>query len=197
MIASLRGTVTAVGPDGAVVEVGGVGLAVLCTPATLARLRPGQEAALATSLVVRETELALYGFGDADERATFQVLQTASGVGPKLAQAVLAVHAPDDVRRAVAAEDLTALCLVPGIGRKGAARLVLELKDRIGLPHGPTRPAPVTPAASSSVEQLRTALSRLGYMPREVEEAVAAVGADAAGDVGTLLRTALASLRRG
>ncbi len=92
----------------------------------------GSTAALATALVVRETELTLYGFMDADEREVFEALQTAAGVGPRLAQAVLAVHRPDDVRRAVATEDLTALCKVPGIGKKGAARIVLDLKDRLG-----------------------------------------------------------------
>src|ERR671934_2153236 len=98
MIASVRGTVAALGPDGAVVEVGGVGLAVSCAPATLAGLRVGTEARLATSLVVREDSLTLYGFADDDEKLLFELLQTASGVGPRLAQAVLAVHPPDTVR---------------------------------------------------------------------------------------------------
>ncbi|MBA2560005.1 MAG: Holliday junction branch migration protein RuvA, partial [Propionibacteriales bacterium] len=128
MIASVRGLVLAVFIDSAVIEVGGVGLLVACTPAALADLRVGQEASLATSLVVREDSLTLFGFSDYDERAVFELVQTASGVGPKLAQAMLAVHGPDDLRRAVAAEDLVTLCKVPGIGRKGAQRIVLELK---------------------------------------------------------------------
>ncbi|WP_175087847.1 Holliday junction branch migration protein RuvA, partial [Candidatus Frankia nodulisporulans] len=124
MIASVSGTVTALGPLSAVVEVGGVGLLVQCTPATLASLRVGEPASLATTLVVRETELTLYGFAAPDERDVFEVLQSAAGVGPKLAQAVLGVHDPDTVRRAVAEEDLNALTRVPGIGRKGAQRIV-------------------------------------------------------------------------
>ena len=117
MIASVRGRVASVAPDGAVVELGGVGLAVQCTPGTLAGLRVGTEARLATSLVVREDSLTLYGFADEDEKQLFELLQTASGVGPRLAQAVLAVHSPDAVRRAIAGSDLAALTRVPGIGR--------------------------------------------------------------------------------
>jgi Holliday junction DNA helicase RuvA len=120
MIASVRGTVAALGPDGAVVEVGGFGLAVSCSPGTLARLRLGEPARLATSLVVREDSLTLYGFADDDERALFELLQTANGVGPKLAQTMLAVHAPRELRRAIATSDFRALTAVPGIGRKGA-----------------------------------------------------------------------------
>ena len=132
VIASVHGRVAAVAPDGAVVEVGGIGLAVHCTPGTLARLRVGEQARLATSLIVREDSLTLYGFADDDERQLFELLQTASGVGPRLAQAVLAVHPPREVRRAVATGDLKALTRVPGIGKKGAERLVLELRDRLG-----------------------------------------------------------------
>src|SRR5258706_5593919 len=106
MIASVRGRVTSVAPDGAVVEVGGVGLSVVCTPNTLASLRIGDEARLATSLVVREDSLTLYGFADDDARSLFELLQTASGVGPRLAQAVLAVLPPDVVRKAIATGDL-------------------------------------------------------------------------------------------
>src|SRR3954466_15255704 len=136
MIASVSGKVAAVGSDVAIVEIGGVGLALSCTPSTLAGLRVGEHAALATALVVRETELTLYGFVDAEEREVFEALQTAAGVGPRLAQAVLAVHRPDEIRRAGATEDLTALTKVPGIGKKGAQRIVLDLKDRLGPPLG-------------------------------------------------------------
>src|SRR5216683_6885249 len=134
MIAHLDGTVSSVAPDGAVIEVGGVGLLVQCTPGTLAGLRPGQRARVATSLVVREDALTLYGFAGEDERNTFELVQTASGVGPRLALAMLAVFSPDALRRAVAAEDLPALTSVPGIGRKGAQRIVLELAGRLGSP---------------------------------------------------------------
>ena len=134
MIAHLRGTVAGVAPDGAVIEVGGVGMRVQCTPGTLATLRPGEQAQVATALVVREDSLTLYGFRSDDERNVFELLQTASGVGPRLALAMLAVHTPDALRRAVTAEDLDTLIMVPGIGKKGAQRIVLELKDRLGPP---------------------------------------------------------------
>ena len=101
MISHLRGTVAGVAPDGAVIEVGGVGMRVQCTPGTLATLKPGESAQVATSLVVREDSLTLYGFVSDDERNVFELLQTASGVGPRLALAMLAVHAPDALRRAV------------------------------------------------------------------------------------------------
>ena len=133
MIASVNGRVAAVSPDGAVVEVGGIGLAVQCTPGTIARLQVGEQARLATSLIVREDSLTLYGFADDDERQLFELLQTANGVGPRLAQAVLAIHPPREVRRAVSMGDLKALMQVPGIGKKGAERLVLELRDRLGV----------------------------------------------------------------
>lgn len=126
MIAFVSGTVAALAPDAAVVEVGGVGMAVQCTPNTLSTLRIGKPAKLATSLVVREDSLTLYGFVDDDERQVFELLQTASGVGPRLAQAMLAVHSPDALRRAVSTSDEKALIAVPGIGRKGAQKLLLE-----------------------------------------------------------------------
>jgi Holliday junction DNA helicase RuvA len=194
VIASVHGRVAALGPDGAVVEVGGVGLAVSCTPGVLARLRVGEPARLATSLVVREDSLTLYGFSDDDERALFELLQTASGVGPRLAQAVLAVHPPNEVRRAVATADVPALTRVPGIGKKGAERLVLELRDRIGLPEPAA--AAVGPSAAPAApwrDQVRHALIGLGWSVREAEEAVAVVAADepAGMDVPMLLRAAL------
>jgi holliday junction DNA helicase RuvA len=202
MIASVSGKVAAVGPDVAIVEVGGVGLALSCTPSTLATLRVGEPAALSTALVVRETELTLYGFMDADEREVFEALQTAAGVGPRLAQAVLATYRPDDIRRAVATEDLTALCKVPGIGKKGAARIVLDLKDKLGAPSGAGVSATVLPFKGSRPQswedQLRAALSGLGYAGREVDDAIAAVAVQAAEgeqSVPVLLRSALTALR--
>src|SRR3984885_12618716 len=134
MIAHLDGTVSSVAPDGAVIDVGGVGLLVQCTPGTLAGLRTGQRARVATSLVVREDALTLYGFAGEDERNTFELLQTARGVGPRLALAMLAVLTPDALRRAVAAEDLALLTPGRGTGRKGAPRIVLELPGRLGAP---------------------------------------------------------------
>ncbi|WP_255954381.1 Holliday junction branch migration protein RuvA [Streptomyces odontomachi] len=199
MIAFVSGPVAALAPDTAVIEVGGVGIAVQCTPDTLSTLRVGSPARLATSLVVREDSLTLYGFADDDERQVFELLQTASGVGPRLAQAMLAVHRPDTLRRAVATADEKALTAVPGIGKKGAQKLLLELKDRLGAPVG----APAGPAAAATGwrEQVHTALIGLGYAPREADEAVAAIAPQAEADgatpqVGTLLKAALQSLNR-
>jgi Holliday junction DNA helicase RuvA len=197
MIAYVAGRVSSLAPEQAVLEVGGVGLALQCTPSTLARLRIGQPAQLSTSLVVREDSLTLYGFVDDDERQVFELLQTATGVGPRLAQAALAVLTPDELRRAVATEDLATLVLVPGIGRKGAQRIVLELKDRLGAPVGIVLPASA-PAQPDWRSQVHTGLLGLGWTTREADDAVAAV-ADEAGDtpdVAALLRSALRALSR-
>ncbi len=196
MIASVTGRVAALAPDSAIVEVGGAGLLVHCTPGTLAGLRVGETATLATVLVVREDSLTLFGFATADERVVFELLQTATGVGPRLAQAVLAVHAPDAVRRAVATEDLAALTLVPGIGRKGAQRIVLELKDRLG-PVGAGGSGAATTGPASARGYVREALVGLGYPGREADEAVAALPADLdEGDLGGALKLALRALDR-
>ncbi|MBX6723726.1 MAG: Holliday junction branch migration protein RuvA [Dactylosporangium sp.] len=198
MIASIRGRVTAVTPELAVVEVGGVGLAVHCPPSTLAGLRVGSEVRLATSLVVREDSLTLYGFADDDAKHLFELLQTASGVGPRLAQAVLAVHEPDTVRKAIASGDTATLTRVPGIGKKGAERIILELRDRIG-------PAPVGGPESSGVltgawtEQVRSALVGLGWTQAQADSAVAAVAERLDGEeppVPVLLKQAIRLLGR-
>jgi len=202
MIAYLSGPVAALAPTTAVIEVGGIGMAVQCTPNTLSTLRIGQEAKIATSLVVREDSLTLYGFADDDERQVFELLQTASGVGPRLAQAMLAVHSPDALRVAVAGGDEKALTAVPGIGKKGAQKLLLELKDRLGEPQGAaSAPAVGSPVSSSWRDQLHAALIGLGYATREADEAVTAVAPQAAAmgeapQVGPLLRAALQSLNR-
>jgi Holliday junction DNA helicase RuvA len=199
VIAFVNGRVAAAGPDGAVIEVGGVGLSVLCTPATIAGLRVGDRAHVPTSLVVREDSLTLYGFADDDERSVFELLQTASGVGPRLALAMLAVHNPNALRRAVATEDLTALTRVPGIGKKGAQRIVLELKDRLGLPFDDETPVPAFGAAPWRA-QVHTGLTNLGWAARDADAAVDAVAADVDGqdvpDVATLLRLAMRKLSR-
>jgi Holliday junction DNA helicase RuvA len=207
MIAHLNGIVAGVGLDGAVIEVGGVGLRVQCTPDTLATLKPGETARVATSLVVREDSLTLFGFGTDDERNVFELLQTASGVGPRLALAMLAVHAPDALRRAVAAEDIKALTMVPGIGTKGAQRIMLELKDRLGAPGDGLAGAGLAggglaaarPAASSWRDQVTTGLVNLGWSARDADAAVGAVEAESGGqvpDVATALRAALRKLSR-
>jgi Holliday junction DNA helicase RuvA len=200
MIASVRGRVASLAPDAAVIEVGGVGLAVVCTPGTIAGLRLGEDARLATSLVVREDSLTLYGFADDDAKSLFELLQTASGVGPRLAQAVLAVHAPDVVRKAIAAGDVTTLTRVPGIGKKGAERLILELRDRIG-------PVGMGESATSGVvagivwhDQVQQALVGLGWTATQADQAVSAVAAELDGQpapaVPVLLKRAIQLLGR-
>ncbi len=183
MIAHLDGVVAAVAPDGAVIDVGGVGLLVQCAPATLAGLRPGERARVCTSLVVREDALTLYGFASDDERGTFELLQTASGIGPRLALAMLATFSPDALRRAVAAQDVTALTAVPGIGRKGAQRIVLELAGRLGSPGDGLSAAAGQAAAAAAAgagvatwrDQVRTGLVNLGWQPRDADQAIAVI----------------------
>jgi holliday junction DNA helicase RuvA len=202
MIAHLNGTVAGISPDGAVIDVGGVGLRVQCTPDTLASLKPGEPARVATSLVVREDSLTLFGFGSEDERNVFELLQTASGIGPRLALAMLAVHSPEALRRAVSTEDLGALTMVPGIGKKGAQRIVLELKDRLGAPgeFAGNGPAPVRKAEPSWRDQVQSGLMNLGWSARDAEQAVAAVEAESDGEavpeVSTALRAALRKLSK-
>lgn len=202
MIASVRGPVRHVGLDHVVVEVGGVGLLVHTTPATAAGHRTGQEADLETSLVVREESLTLYGFAGADAKALFQQVQTVSGVGPRLALAMLSVHAPDQVRRAIAQGDLAALTKVPGIGRKSAERLVLELKDKI-LATGVGTGDPAVHATGATTEsavhaQVRQALEGLGWSAKQASDAVVRVTGrpDAATEVSDVLRAALRELGR-
>lgn len=196
MISSLRGRVLAVRLDAAVVDVGGVGLRVHATPATLAGLRVGQEAELSTSLLVREDSLTLFGFADADERDVFETVQTVSGIGPRLALAMLAVHPPDALRRAVAAEDLAALQRVPGIGRKGAQRLVLELADRLGPAGAVGVGAPALTGPVDRRAEVVEALVGLGWNLKAAQDAVGAVvpPAEPVEDVAAVLRGALRSL---
>jgi Holliday junction DNA helicase RuvA len=202
MIAFVRGTVAGLTLSSAVVEVGGVGLELMCTPGTLATLRTGHEATLPTSMVVREDSLTLFGFLDDDEKSCFELLQTASGVGPKLAQAMLAVLAPDDLRTAVAHEDVKTLTQVPGIGQKGAQRIILELRDRLGAPAGAGGGTTRTGVPTSGApwrDQVHQGLVGLGWSAKEAERAVDEVADQAGGptpDVGALLRAALQTLRR-
>jgi len=202
VIAFVRGTVADVSLTSAVVEVGGVGLELNCTPNTIAQLRTGSEAMLPTSMIVREDSMTLFGFLDDDEKSLFEMLLTASGVGPKLAQAMLAVLSPDDLRRAVTNEDIKTLTRVPGIGQKGAQRIVLELRDRIGAPTGTSNgraPATMAPAPVWR-EQVHAGLVGLGWSAKEAEKAVEAVAPQAEEssdpDVAALLRAALRSLSR-
>jgi Holliday junction DNA helicase RuvA len=201
LIAFVAGKVAGLTLTSAVLEVGGVGLELNCTPGTLATLRPGQHVTLPTSMVVREESLTLFGFLDDDEKAVFELLQTASGVGPKLAQAMLAVHPPDELRSAVATEDVKALTAVPGIGQKGAQRIILELRDRIGLPGSMASPSP-EPASSNGdwQGQVQAGLVGLGWSTKEADRAIGEVAPEAeqmdAPDVARLLRAALRTLSK-
>jgi holliday junction DNA helicase RuvA len=208
VISHLDGIVCAIAPEGAVIEVGGVGLLVQAAPGTLAGLRTGERARVATSLVVREDALTLYGFASDDERDVFELVQTASGVGPRLALAMLASFSPDGLRQAIAAEDVAALTRVPGIGRKGAQRILLELAGRLGspAPAGVLGPPPGAGEAAGGAgrwrDQVRAGLVNLGWPARDAEQAIAAVAADLAAspdedvDVSVALRAALRKLSR-
>lgn len=198
MISSVCGVVLSAGLDSVVIDVGGVGLLLHTTAATAASLSPGGKALLATTLVVREESLTLYGFVDEDERAVFNLVQTVSGVGPRLALAMLAIHTPDGLRRAVSGGDLAALTKVPGIGKKGAERIVLELRDKIGMPSGTASSAAPTTAAVEWAAQVRDALVGLGWSLRQAEDTVEAIRPEAGdgSDVSALLRAALRELGR-
>ena len=202
MIAHLNGTVCGIAPDGAILDIGGVGMRVQCTPGTLAGLTPGERATVCTSLVVREDSLTLFGFATDDERNVFELLQTATGVGPRLALAMLAVHSPDALRRAVATEDLNTLTMVPGIGKKGAQRIVLEMKDRLGPPgEAGDSPSGVRSAAKPDWRvQVQSGLVNLGWAARDADQAIAALEAELGPgetpEVAAALRAALRKLSK-
>ncbi|MFC5994161.1 Holliday junction branch migration protein RuvA [Pseudonocardia hispaniensis] len=199
MISSVRGEVLDICLDHAVVEVGGVGLAVHATPATLAGLRRGEQARLATTLLVREDSLTLFGFAAAAERELFELLQTVSGVGPRLAMATLAVLDPDTLRRALAEGDLATLTRIPGVGRKSAERLVVELRDKVAVA-APAAVAAVAGAAAAGDarrDQVVEALLGLGFSARPAEQAVeGALALSPDADPSALLRAALSQLGR-
>lgn len=204
MISSVRGQVLSVHLDHVVLEVGGVGFAIRTTPATLAGLRRGEQARLSTTLVVREDSLTLFGFGSDEAKELFELVQSVSGVGPKIALALLAVLDPDQLRRALGSGDTATLTRAPGIGKKGAERLVLELKDKVGAAVGPAA-IPGGGGAGIGVQwrdKLVDALVGLGFTAKQAEDATATVAEDVEdpavtdGDVGVLLRRALALLGR-
>jgi holliday junction DNA helicase RuvA len=197
MISSVRGEVIAIGLDHAVVEVGGVGLAVQATPNTLATLRRGQQARLATALVVREDSLTLFGFTDDEQRDVFGLLQSVAGIGPRMALATLAVLDPDALATALLQGDVKALTRVPGIGPKVAQRMVLELKDKVVAPAAAPALVPHRPGGDPRREQVVEALLGLGFTARPAEAAVDnALAADEAADASALLRAALTTLGR-
>jgi Holliday junction DNA helicase RuvA len=192
VIGSLRGEVLERQLDGTVlIEVGGVGYQVLVSPRTLAELEPTTSVFLYVHHHIREDAQTLYGFATRDERATFQVLISTHGVGPAMAMAILATHPPTALVDIVASADVAAFTLVPGVGRKTAERLLVELKDRlavpvldaVGMPGG-------TGGAASVVGDVREALAGLGYAPDEIRDTLRELPADGA-DAPALLRDAL------
>jgi Holliday junction DNA helicase RuvA len=201
MIAFVSGRVASVGADHAVIDVGGVGLSLLCGPRTLADLHAGGTARVATALVVREDSLTLFGFADEEERQAFEALQSVTGVGPRTAQAILSVLTVDQLRTAIASDDLATLSRPPGIGRKGAARIALELKDRLGAPSGADRAPSAPPDWMTPVVD---GLVALGWPVRDARAAAEAVAGEAESvlaeggqpSVPALLRSALRHLDR-
>ena len=193
MIGMVRGELVERTTGDVIVDTGGVGYRVLVSPSTAALLEPASTVTLHTHLHVREDALTLYGFPTRGERQCFEALIGAHGVGPALALAILSVHRPDDLRLAVANDDVDALCLVPGVGRKTATRLVLELKSRLDLPaDDPASVLGPGGGASSALAEVREALTSLGYAPEEIREAVRSLPSE--GDTSVLLREALSKL---
>lgn len=187
MIASLNGVVAEVMPAAVVLEVGGVGYLVYAPAPVLAGLAVGQAVRLVTHLAVREDALTLYGFRTADQRECFQTLLGVTGVGPKLAVAVLSVLDPDQLRRAVATGDLDALTSVPGVGKRGAQRMLLELRDRLAV----VAMEPSVP--SVAVAEVRAALTGLGYTPAELRGVIEEVATPGA-TIEEMVRAALKML---
>ncbi len=189
MIASVRGEVVDVALDHVVIEAAGVGYKVMATPATLATLRRGNEARLITAMIVREDSMTLYGFPDGQTRDLFSTLLGVSGVGPKIALATLAVHDAPALRQALADGDISALTRVPGIGRRGAERMVLELRDKMGAVPG----APVNGHAVRG--PVVEALVGLGFAAKQAEEATDKILAnDPLASTSSALRSALSLL---
>ncbi|HTL41792.1 MAG TPA: Holliday junction branch migration protein RuvA [Pseudolysinimonas sp.] len=200
MIASVRGLVLAVSGTSAVVEVGGVGLAVQVTPQTGLTLRPGSEATLHTALIVREDDLSLFGFATREELEIFDLLRGVSGVGPKSALGVLSTLSPDDVARAVAAEDDAPFRKVSGIGPKTAKLIAVSLQGKL-VPPSASGSAPHAVAATSVTQSVVTALVGLGWNERAAAAAVDEAAAEASDadreTVAALLRLSLARLGPG
>lgn len=203
MIASLRGDVIGIGLDHAVIECQGVGYQFLATPLTLGSLRRGEEATVLTHLAVKEDSLTLYGFASDEERRMFLLLQTVSGLGPKLALASLGTLRPGEISAAVNAEDAKTLQTVPGVGKRMADRMVVELKDKVAeyLPApetAPARPAVEHAATAGVAGQVTEALVGLGFPDRVAGPAVDSVLADSPElSTADALRAALAALGRG
>jgi len=202
VIATLTGTVASIGLESLVLDVHGVGYLVRTTPAALAQTRHGAELTLHTELVVREDSMTLFGFPSAQDADAFRVVQSVSGIGPRLALSVLAVLSPEDLARAVAEQDVKSITRTPGIGPKVASRMILELGGKLALPAEPEGGAPVgapAPAASAAVDaQVVEALVGLGWPEKSAAGAVERLRAEAGEETeiepASLLRTALQSL---
>ncbi len=191
MIGRVRGMVAHKGVDGVVVDVGGVGYELSMSPRAIGILPPlGEEAVVHTHLHVREDQMALFGFAEEDERDLFRVLLGASGVGPKLALAVLGTMTPNELRRAVVSEDTDALTVVPGIGKRSAQKLVLDLRARLELPEAEA----IFDGGGSGLAEAREALEALGYQAAEIRAALEDAETD--GPVEDLVRAALRKLGR-
>ena len=201
MIAMVRGRVLRRTADSLIVDIGPLGLHLICSAAALAGAHPGQAVELSTSMVVREDSMTLFGFADDDERALFDTLQAVSGVGPKSALAMVSTLGATGVRQAVLTEDIRALTTAPGVGRKTAERIVIDLRDRVGALPAVTG---AIPASSGWSAQVHAALVGLGWTTRDADAAVTAVASDpdaaapiAGEDIAGLLRLALRGLDRG
>ncbi|MEU9807248.1 Holliday junction branch migration protein RuvA [Mycobacterium sp. NPDC050853] len=195
MIASVNGEVIDIALDHVVIEAAGVGYRVNATPATLSTLRRGTQVRLITAMIVREDSMTLYGFTDTDARDLFMTLLGVSGVGPKIAMATLAVYDAPTLRQALGDGDVTALTRVPGIGKRGAERLVLELREKVAAaPSGSTELGRGT--GSLVRTQVIEALTGLGFPAKQAEQATDAVLAqdNSDGDTSTVLRSALTLL---
>lgn len=189
MIGRLRGMLVAKHAESVVLDVGGIGYEIAVTPRGLIELPGiGEEAVVHTHLHVREDQLALFGFPEGDQRDLFRLLLGVSGVGPKVALAILGTMSPDELRRAVVTEDADALTLVPGIGKRSAQKLMLELRPKLDLPDTDL------PSSGNAVAEVREALEGLGYQAAEIREALRDVSSDAA--VEDMLRAALQQLGR-
>jgi Holliday junction DNA helicase RuvA len=189
VIGRLRGTLVVVGATGVVIDVGGVGYEVALTAAALGDLPPiGEEAVIHTHLHVREDQMSLFGFTSVDQRDLFRLLIGVSGVGPKVAMAILGTMTTDDLRRAVATDDVAALTAVPGIGKRSAQKLLLELRPRLEL-------SEAVVGSSGAMAETRAALEGLGYQPEEIRAAMRELSADL--PVEELLRRSLQHLGRG
>lgn len=203
MIDHVCGTVARIAEGHVVMDVGGVGLRLEAAPSTVAAMQVGDHRELPTSLVVREDSWTLYGFADLDEREVFELVQTVSGIGPRTAQALVATLTPDGLRAAVQRQDVNAVVRVPGIGRKGAQRILLELADRLGpptrQPAGAATPGTATAGPSAGAhDDALSGLVSLGWSQREAETALRTVAEHVEPEAGvaTLLKAALAELRR-